>query len=80
MTLQALRVRIGDDSFGTLLHRWFSTYRGGTASTADLTDLAEQVSGRDVDTFFQTWLYKTTKPIATPAAAAAAVAADGERI
>ena len=72
MTLQALRAKIGDDAFTTLLRRWYSTYRGSTASTTDFMNLAEQVSGKDLDTFFQNWLYKTKKPAATPAVAAAA--------
>jgi aminopeptidase N len=72
MTLQALRAKIGDDAFDTLLRRWYSAYRGGTANTTDFMNLAEQVSGKDLDTFFQSWLYKTKKPVATPAVAAAA--------
>jgi aminopeptidase N len=72
MTLQALRARIGDEPFFTLLRRWCDTYRGATASTSDFISLAEQVSGKDLASFFQTWLYATKKP---PTIAAGATAA-----
>jgi aminopeptidase N len=72
MTLAALRVKIGDTAFLTLLRRWCDTYRGTTASTTDFMNLAEQVSGKDLDAFFQSWLYKTKKPAATLTVATAA--------
>jgi aminopeptidase N len=72
MTMHALRARIGDTAFLTLLRTWCDTYRGSTASTTDFINLAEQVSGKDLDAFFQTWLYKTKKPAVTAAVATAA--------
>jgi aminopeptidase N len=57
MTLQALRQRIGDDDFFALLRAWIDAHGGGSASTADLIALAEQVSGEPLDELFQTWLY-----------------------
>ena len=65
MTMHVLRAKIGDDAFFTMLRRWCSLYRGVTASTADLISLAEQVSGKDLDSLFQAWLYKPHKPAFT---------------
>ncbi|MBF9134828.1 M1 family metallopeptidase [Plantactinospora sp. S1510] len=62
MTLHALRTKIGDRAFFTLLRTWYSANRNGTASTADLVRLAEKVSKRQLDGFFQTWLYTPGKP------------------
>jgi aminopeptidase N len=63
MTLQALRNRIGDDAvFWTLLRRWVDERAGGTGTTAQFEALAEEVSGLDLDGFFDAWLHSTTKP------------------
>lgn len=60
--LVELRDEIGADAFDTLLKRWASENRYSTVSTADLEDLAEEISGRDLSTLFQTWLYTPEKP------------------
>ena len=62
MTVYALRKTIGDAAFARLLTTWTATHKDGNATTADLIKLAEQVSGKDLGAFFQTWLYGTTKP------------------
>ena len=62
MTLQALRAKIGDDRFFALLRAWHAAHRNGTAGTADFIALAQRVSGRDLNAFFQTWLYQEGKP------------------
>jgi aminopeptidase N len=62
MTLQALRVKIGDRAFFDLLRLWYLKNRNGNADTADLLALAEKVSRQDLDAFFQTWLYTPGKP------------------
>ena len=56
MTLQALRNRIGDDAFWTVLRTWVADHRHGNASTADFIALAEETSGQDLDDFFEVWL------------------------
>ncbi|MFL5076774.1 MAG: M1 family metallopeptidase [Microvirga sp.] len=61
-TLQALRKKIGDADFFTLLRRWTTSNRFGTVSTADFTALAERVSGKQLDGFFHEWLYTPEKP------------------
>jgi aminopeptidase N len=62
MTLQALREKIGDGPFFTLLRTWVARYRHGNATTADFIALAEQLSGQELGPFFQTWLYTPRKP------------------
>ncbi|HEX5497717.1 MAG TPA: M1 family aminopeptidase, partial [Thermomicrobiales bacterium] len=74
LTLHALRLTIGDDAFFRLLRTWTAEHRYGNASIAEFIALAEQVSGRDLDTFFAAWLGPGPIP-ALPAAAATPVAA-----
>ena len=61
-TLHALRMKIGDEAFFELAQAWVERFGGGTASTADFTALAEEVSGQDLGNFFETWLYTPDKP------------------
>ena len=67
MTLQALRNRIGEDDFFTVMRRWARVHRYQNAQISQFTALAERVSGKRLDGFFHTWLYRGTKPAATPA-------------
>jgi aminopeptidase N len=62
MTLEALREKIGDDAFFEILRRWAEEHRFGNVTTPQFIALAEQVSGRDLDAFFDTWLYQKGKP------------------
>jgi aminopeptidase N len=60
--LHALRVKIGDEAFFTVLRRWATENADSNVSTADLVALAEQVSGQQLDAFFQVWIYEPSKP------------------
>jgi aminopeptidase N len=62
MTLQALRVKIGEEAFFRTLRTWYSKYRYGNATTADFVAVAERVSRQQLDAFFQTWIYTPGKP------------------
>jgi aminopeptidase N len=62
-TLHALRVKIGDDAFFELAQTWVERFGGGTASTQDFADLAEEVSGQELDAFFDVWVYTPEKPV-----------------
>ncbi len=62
MTLQALRVRVGDPVFFGILRAWYAENRDGTVSTADFVALAERESGLDLDAFFRAWLYEEGRP------------------
>ena len=62
MTLQALRVKIGDFAFFNLLRTWVSRHRYGNVSTPQFVALAEQIGGMELDRFFDVWLYQPDKP------------------
>jgi aminopeptidase N len=64
MTLQALREKIGDDTFFALLRDWATLNRYGNVTTAEFIDLAERHSGMDLEHFFDVWLYQPDKPTA----------------
>ena len=66
-TLEGLRQIVGDATYFEILHRWHSENRHGVVATADFTRLAERVSGRELDPYFQDWLYEAGKPSTTPA-------------
>ena len=62
MTLQALRVKIGDDAFFRLLRTWYAENKYGNVTTADFIATAERVSGQQLDAFFRIWLFDPVKP------------------
>lgn len=72
MTLQALRVRVGDAKFFEILRTWAATKAGGHGTTAAFVHLAEQISGRELDGFFRNWLYSLDRPIVRTALHSAA--------
>jgi aminopeptidase N len=65
MTLQALRNKIGQQAFFTILRRWPRERHHATASTADFVALAERISGRQFDRFFDVWLRTRSRPAPT---------------
>jgi aminopeptidase N len=67
MTLEGLRQIVGDPTFFRIMQRWQSDNRYRNVTTADFTALAERESGRDLDAYFQDWLYESGKPSTTPA-------------
>jgi aminopeptidase N len=62
MALEALREKIGTQTFLAILRDWTAQHQYGNATTKQFTDLAESVSGRDLGPFFQRWLYRRGKP------------------
>jgi aminopeptidase N len=62
MTLQALREKVGDDVFFTILRDWAAEHAYGNVTTDQFIDLAERDSGRQLDDFFQVWLFEPGKP------------------
>jgi aminopeptidase N len=63
MTLQALRGKVGDDAFFKILRRWTAQHDDSDATTFDFITLAENVSGLQLDHFFDLWLYTPKKPV-----------------
>jgi aminopeptidase N len=63
MTLQALRQKVGDFAFFTIMRSWATQNRYGNVTTSQFLALAEQVSGQQLDTFFDVWLFRPEKPV-----------------
>ncbi|MDN5766953.1 MAG: M1 family metallopeptidase [Humibacillus sp.] len=62
LTLQALRLKIGDAAFFRLLRAWPTAHRYGNADTADFIAFTERLTGKNLNGFFHTWLYSAGKP------------------
>lgn len=67
MALAALRNVIGDAAFNTTLRTWLEQKAGGNGQVEEFIAVAEQVSGKDLDSLFQAWLYAKTRPADTAA-------------
>ncbi len=65
MTFQALRNVIGENAFWTVMQRWVREHANGLGSRAEFEELAEQVSGVDLERFFRVWLDRGRKPADT---------------
>ncbi|MGW4928825.1 M1 family aminopeptidase [Agromyces sp. NPDC004153] len=75
MTLQALRLTVGDDDFFQILQEWVASQAGGHVTTDEFISLTKDVSGvpdAQLDEFFQTWLFTPEKPDIDELLAAAA--------
>ncbi len=57
LALHALRLEVGDENFFKTLQTYQERYKGGNARTADFIAVAEEVSGKDLGAFFDSWLY-----------------------
>jgi aminopeptidase N len=62
MTLQALRMVVGDHDFSGIMRRWGTERRDRSVTTDDFVRLAEQVSGKQLDDLFQAWLFTVGRP------------------
>jgi aminopeptidase N len=62
MTLHALRMRVGDETFFRILRTWAAERRAGNGSTDDFVALASRLSRQDLRQFFAAWLSGATKP------------------
>lgn len=61
-TLQALRDRVGDDTFFNILRTWNERHRTGNADTEDFINLTNEISGQDLTPLLRTWLYQEGWP------------------
>jgi aminopeptidase N len=62
MTVQALRQKVGDDTFFRIMRTWVQDNRYGNVTTPQFIALAERISGLDLGHFFDVWLYQPKKP------------------
>ncbi len=63
--LHMLRHVLGDAVFMKILHDYANdpVFKFKTATTAQFRDFCEQVSGKDLDWFFQPWIYEPYYPV-----------------
>jgi aminopeptidase N len=74
--IEGLRQIMGEPAFQALIKAWQTTYRHGNADTAEFIALAKQIAAEKggfvqanldkLDTYFQQWLFGTTKPTLNP--------------
>ena len=62
LTLHALRLEVGDETFFKILPTYFERYKNGNATTDDFIAVAEEVSGKELTEFFDNWLYSEKIP------------------
>jgi aminopeptidase N len=62
MTLEALRLEVGDGIFFGILRGWAQRNRYGNVSTAEFAEFAERRAGRQLDALFDRWLLEPGKP------------------
>jgi aminopeptidase N len=55
--LHALRLEVGDEVFFDILRTYYDRFKGSNVRTSDFIAVAEEVSGQDLDVFFDNWLY-----------------------
>jgi aminopeptidase N len=60
--LHMLRHQLGDSVFWKSIRSYYSIYAGKNASTDDLRDVFEKVSGKNLHRFFNQWLYTPGLP------------------
>ena len=51
-----------DEAFFQILKTYFERYKDGNATTDDFIAVAEEVSGKDLTKFFDSWLYSEKIP------------------
>lgn len=61
-TLHALRTIVGDDIFFQIVTTYVQEYGGANAVTQDFIEVAEGVSGMDLEAFFDAWLFDSVIP------------------
>jgi aminopeptidase N len=60
--LHMLRWEIGTEDFWAGIQEYYRRYRDSTASTADLVRVMEEISGAELNWFFDQWLHRTPSP------------------
>ncbi|TDQ05638.1 peptidase M1-like protein [Labedaea rhizosphaerae] len=66
MALQALRTAVGDADFFKILKKWTKTRQYGNGTIEQFVGLAENVSGKPLQSLFTTWLFTAGKPAVGP--------------
>jgi aminopeptidase N len=60
--LHMLRQELGDQLFFQVIREYYRQYAYSNATTAGFQSVAAQVSGKDLESFFQQWAYAPINP------------------
>ncbi|MEJ7912269.1 MAG: M1 family metallopeptidase [Chitinophagaceae bacterium] len=60
--LHMLRTEAGDSVFKKIIQNYYKRYQWANADTRDFQKVAEEVSGKNLDVFFNQWLYRPGIP------------------
>jgi aminopeptidase N len=66
VVFHALRLKVGDETFFKIIRTYLDRYRYGNAGTDEFVQVAEEVSGQDLQAFFDAWLESKNQPELTP--------------
>jgi heat shock protein HslJ len=61
--LHMLHNELGDDDFWKSVRQYYAKHKNGVASTADLQRVFEEESGKNLQQFFQQWVYGLGQPV-----------------
>ena len=62
VVVHALRLEVGDEAFFTLLAGWIGLNTGTSQTSEAFISLAHELTGIDLDEFFDSWLYAANLP------------------
>lgn len=62
LVLYALHSEVGDETFFKILQTFAERYQYGVAGTDEFIAVAEEVSGKDLKSFFDAWLFSPSLP------------------
>lgn len=60
--LHMLRAKIGDENFQRGIRQYYGSFRDRNAMTSDFVRIMEEVSGQELDPFFDSWLFQAGLP------------------
>lgn len=60
--LHMLRLQVGDDVFFEILQTYFLTYKNKNVVSSEFIEICENVSGQDLQQFFQQWIFEPGLP------------------
>ncbi len=62
LVLHELRTRLGDDDFFLAIREYVAAHAGGSVETVDLARAIERTSGKNVDRFFDEYVFRAGHP------------------
>lgn len=60
--LHMLRNKVGNEVFRNIISKYYERYKGSNADTKDFQRVAQEISGKNLDTFFRQWLFTSGQP------------------